>query len=78
MRWKNRLHRFEIEKRLVDVEDDQGKGGPMLLDLLFAAPRYNSSVHQCFFLSRPAVRGLFWRGLPQIAMLHHRLACLRV
>jgi hypothetical protein len=31
---ESRLHRFEVEKRLVDVEDDQGKRGHVIILLI--------------------------------------------
>ena len=52
------IHRLKVEKRLVDIEDDQGKSGH-IVGLLFVAPGLEF-VGLSMLLPEPiAVRGLF-------------------
>src|SRR5260370_2573588 len=73
---EGRLHRFKIEKRLVDIKDNQGKNGHVMA-LLLLHFIWSSSACQCRLLSRLRCAACLAR-LPQIAMLHHLLARLRV
>jgi hypothetical protein len=53
-----RFHRFKIEERLVDIEDDQGKSGHVMR-LLFVAPGLEFVSLSVLVLEPAAVRGLF-------------------